>query len=458
MTAATTTETLAGWVSALSYEGIPGAVRDRVKDILLDTFASALAGNSGDEVGQIDAVARAFGGPATDATVIGRAPSSAVGAALMNGYLITAATVCDVHRPTLCHVTPEVVPPAMATAERLGADGQHLIAAIAAGLEVTTRIGLGLDYPIFRAHGWHSPGVIGPFGGAASAGKLLGLDPIRQRHALGLAGSQSAGTFAHWGTPTIKFHQSRGAMSGLLAAFLAETGFQAAPDILGAADGGLFSAYAEGGNGAVTIERLGDHWELMNISLRMWPVASSIQAMVTALFAILADHPVRPDEVVALRIRLSETVYRMHGELGWDTRFRALLSVRYVASVIVHDRACWLPQFLPERIDDDRLDAFARERIVVEIDPQIATNAATIELTTTAGQVLVEHRDLPRGDAADPLSRDEIANKFRVASREWLAEDEVEGMIKQVSQLETVQDVVPLLRALRPAPATGRRP
>ena len=59
------------------------------------------------------------------------------------------------------------------------------------------------------------------------------------RNAFGLAGSQSAGTFAHWGTPTIKFHQSRGALSGLMAAWLAQTGFEASPDILTAPDGGL---------------------------------------------------------------------------------------------------------------------------------------------------------------------------------------------------------------------------
>ncbi|HEY8818636.1 MAG TPA: MmgE/PrpD family protein, partial [Candidatus Limnocylindrales bacterium] len=150
MTAESTTQTLAAWVAGLSYDRLPDDVRERTKDILLDTFASALAGNSGDEITQIDAVARALGGPGDEATVIGRRPSTMVGAALMNGYLITAATVCDVHRPTLCHVTPEVIPPALATAERVGADGRALITAIAAGLEVTTRIGNGLDYEVFR--------------------------------------------------------------------------------------------------------------------------------------------------------------------------------------------------------------------------------------------------------------------------------------------------------------------
>src|SRR5437763_194268 len=173
-------------------------------------------------VGWNGLVAPAAIGASHEATVIGGEPLSLAAATLLNGYLITAVTVCDVHRPTLCHTTPQVVPPALAIAERNGASGRALIAAIAAGLETTVRVGLGTKYPAFRARGWHSPGVIGPFGGAAAAGKLLGLDAERQRHAFGLAGRQSAGTFAHWGTPTIKFHQSRGAPSRLLAAVLAE--------------------------------------------------------------------------------------------------------------------------------------------------------------------------------------------------------------------------------------------
>jgi 2-methylcitrate dehydratase PrpD len=446
---ATATDTLASWVAGLGPADLAEPVRERVKDILLDTFASALAGNGGDELGQIDGVARALGGPGDEATVIGRDPSTPVGAALINGYLITAATVCDVHRPTLCHVTPQVVPPALITAEERAADGPSLITAIAAGLEVTTRIGLGLDYEVFRRHGWHSPGVIGPFGGAASSGRLLGLDGARQRNAFGLAGSQAAGTFAHWGTPTIKFHQSRGSLSGLLAARLAETGFEAASDILTAPDGGLFNAYAEGGRPELTVAELGDRWELMNISLRLWPVASSIQSMVTALFAILARGPLAPREISAVRIGLSETVYRMHGELGWDTRFRALLSTRYVAAVIIHDGACWLPQFTPERIRDEALGVFATDRISVHIDPALETNAATVEVTTSGGQTLVEQRAVPRGDAADPLTRDEIIGKFRTSAANRLSAKGIDEVIQSVSNLEQVADVRPLIRTFR---------
>src|SRR6476619_5820379 len=166
------TQVLAQFAAALAYEQLPNRVKEHCKNLLLDALACALAG-----------------------------------ATLFNGYLITAVTMCDAHRSTMTHVTPEVVPPALAIAERDDLSGRDLLVAIAAGCEVTTRIGIGLDYPAFRARGFHGPGVLGPFGAAAAVGRLRGFDAETMAKAFGLAGSQAAGTFAAWGTPTVKFHQ-----------------------------------------------------------------------------------------------------------------------------------------------------------------------------------------------------------------------------------------------------------
>ena len=114
-----------------------------------------------------------------ESSVIGGDHLSLAGATLLNAYLVTAVTMCDVHRETMTHVTPEVMPPALAIAERDGLSGRALLTAIAAGCEVTTRVGIGTDYPKFRARGWHGPGIFGPFGAAAAVGSLL---EIRCRH------------------------------------------------------------------------------------------------------------------------------------------------------------------------------------------------------------------------------------------------------------------------------------
>jgi len=444
----TPTHDLAAFVAELAYDDLPTHVRERVKDLTLDAIACALAGQQGDETAQIRALASALGA-STESTVIGGEPLSQAGATLLNGYLVTAVTVCDVHRPTLCHVTPEVIPPVFAVAERRDASGRDLLLAIAAGLETMTRVGLGMDYPTFRARGWHSPGVIGPFGGAAAVGKLLGLDAERQCAAFGLAGSQSAGTFAAWGTPTVKFHQARGGLSGLLAALLAEQGFRASDEILAHPDGGLFNTYSSGGRPDLAVADLGRRWELENISLRLWPAASSIQSVITALLVLIEAHDLRADDVVRVRIGLSESVYRMHGTLGWEDKFRALLSTRYVGAVVLHDRRCWLDQFTSDRIQDPVVDRFARERIEVEQDPNTEGTAAVVEISMTDGTVLIDRRAVPRGDAADPLTRAQIQDKFRMASDGLLPPDAAERTIERLGHLERLEHVGDLIGSLR---------
>src|SRR5882762_6271645 len=169
------TTVLAAFAASLTYDAIPERVREYSKDLLLDALACAMAGHAGEETHQVAALSSALA-QSHESTVIGGDRLSLAGATLLNGYLITAVTMCDAHRATMTHITPEVVPPALAIAERDALSGADLLAAIAAGGEVMTRIGISLDPAAFRAKGWHGPGVLGPFGAAATVGRLLRFD------------------------------------------------------------------------------------------------------------------------------------------------------------------------------------------------------------------------------------------------------------------------------------------
>src|SRR5947207_4500425 len=341
------TEVLAGFAASLQYDDLPGHVRDHCKNVLLDTLACAVAGHRGEETEQLAALASGLA-QSSESSVIGGDRLSLAGATILNGYLVTAVTMCDVHRSTLTHVTPEVIPPALAIAERDGASGRDLMVAIAAGCEVTTRIGIGLDYPAFRGKGWHGPGVLGPFGAAAAVGRLRRFDTETMAKAFGLAGSQAAGTFAAWGTPTVKFHQCRGALSGLMAALLAEQNFSATQEFLTAADGGLYNSYSNGGRPDAAMADLRQRWELEQIALRFWPSASSIQGMISAMFDLVEKHDICADEIKTLHIELSPAVFDLHGIFAsYKGKFEALLSAHYVAAAIAQDRELTLAQFEP---------------------------------------------------------------------------------------------------------------
>jgi 2-methylcitrate dehydratase PrpD len=446
------TRVLAEFAAGLRVDDLPARTREHCKNLILDALTCALAGHGGEETGQVKALASALA-HGNESSVIGEMALSLVGATLLNGYLITAVTMCDVHRATMTHVTPEVVPPALAIAERDDLPGRDLLVAIAAGCEVTTRIGLGLDYPAFRDRGWHGPGIIGPFGAAAAIGSLLKFDADTMARAFGLAGSQAAGTFAAWGTPTVKFHQCRGAVSGLLAALLAQQDFVATREFLTAEDGGLYNAYAAGGKPEAAIGELGRRFELERIALRLWPSATLIQGQNTALFDLLQKHAIEAARVRHIAIGLSQNAFDMHGGFAaYKGKFEALLSAHYAAAAILHDGALTLAQFAPARYDDPALRTFAAERVEVHADATVSGSQAKVEITLEDGTKLSARCDHPLGSFENPLSRAQVEQKFRTYAAGVLTESRIEELIGAVAQLEKFGSVRQLMALLRAAP------
>jgi len=443
------TEVLAGFAAGLQYDDIPERTREYCKIVLLDALACAVAGHHGEETHQVAALAAALA-QSREASVIGGDRLSLAGATVLNGFLVTAVTMCDIHRPTLTHVTPEVVPAALAIAERDGLSGRELLVALAAGCEVTTRIGIGLDFPEFRRRGWHGPGVIGPFGAAAAVGRLLGLDAGTMARAFGLAGSQSAGTFAAWGTPTVKFHQCRGALSGLMAALLAQQDFVATREFLTAADGGLYNTYTNGGKPAAAIADLGKRWELEQIGLRLWPSASTIQGFITAMFELVEKHRPAPDNIKRIRAAMSKTAVDMHGIFPrYQGKFEALLSTHYAAAAILHDRQLTLAQFEPARYDDPGLRRFAAEQVEVRADPALSGVAAVVEAQMADGSTLSVRCEHPRGAPECPLTRAQVEDKFRAYAPVRLTDARIEEVIAAVSRLESLASARKLMDLLR---------
>jgi 2-methylcitrate dehydratase PrpD len=313
-----------------------------------------------------------------------------------------------------------------------------------------------VNYPAFRAKGWHGPGVLGPFGAAAAVGRLRRFDTETMAKAFGLAGSQSAGTFAAWGTPTVKFHQCRGALSGLMAALLAEQKFLATREFLTARDGGLFNVYTDGGRPEAVTADLGKRWELEQIALRLWPSASSIQGMNTAMFDLIEQHQIDPAKVKKVRVALSQPAFDLHGKLPqYKGKFDALISGHYTAAIILHDQELTLAQFEPARYDDAKMRRAAAEQIEIRPDPALSGVQAAVEIESE-GSKLTARCEHPRGSAENPLSYGEIESKFRTYAEGVLSPSAIAGTIEAVAHLESLPSVRKLMDMLRASAPRGQ--
>jgi len=84
--------------------------------------------------------------------VIGGERLSLAGATLLNGYLVTAVTMCDVHRPTLTQSRRRSFRP-LGDRRAGRPDRPRSPGRLGGGFEAATRVGIGLDYQAFRARG-----------------------------------------------------------------------------------------------------------------------------------------------------------------------------------------------------------------------------------------------------------------------------------------------------------------
>jgi aconitate decarboxylase len=451
------TEELARFAAEFADGDLPASAREHARHLFLDSVACALTGDFGQETALYAKYARALGGTGDSTVIASPERLSLLGASLLNGYLITAATICDTYVPAHVHITPEVVPPALAVAEQDGLSGRALLAAIAIGAEVAVRVALGINYAVAGPRGWHLPGIVGPFGAAAAVGRLRGLNPLQLRNAFGLAGSQAAGTWASWGTPAVKFHQSRGAASGLLAGLLAEQNFTASAEILAHPDGGLFAAYSNGGKPTAVLAELGQRFEFERISLRLWPGGTPLQPALTALFELIAEHRPAFAHIEQVRIQVPPEVHEAHARFAEpEGTFEALLSFPFAVAASLRDGRFWLDSATSGQVLDADLRRFMRERVELVADAGLTRGRSRVEVTTTGGKTLSATADAAKGSPVNPAGPADLRVKFEHAVAGRLAEadaSELLDLLLGVDQLDDLRRLLELLRSARERPA-----
>ena len=145
--------------------------------------------------------------------------------ALVMGGLTHILEVDDLHKASVVHPACVTIPAALAIAGDDMPTGPEFLKAILFGFEACTRVGMSVGKAHYKI--WHNTATCGTFGGAMTAATLMGLTDAETVHALGNAGTQSAGLweFLNTGAMSKHLHAGRGAEAGVVAAELAQLGF-----------------------------------------------------------------------------------------------------------------------------------------------------------------------------------------------------------------------------------------
>jgi 2-methylcitrate dehydratase PrpD len=446
------TQELTEYCYDLKFRQLPGEVIDRAKYFFLDFIGVACRGSQEDSSKSIYRFIRKMGHDRQGGVIIGtkdRAFHSY--SALANGTSAHAIEMDDVNNEASLHPGVVVFPAALATSEMVGGSGKKFIEAVVVGYEVMIRLGKALGPENSYQRGFHPTGTCGSFGSSMVVSKIMGLKPEEMTSAMGIAGSQAAGSMEYLaqGAWTKRFHPGWAALSGMVAAQLAQKGFRGPSSIIEGRDGFLHS-YSNGSDGSKVLENIGTQYEILRTSIKPHACCRYMQPPIDAILKIVKENDLPPEKVEKVKVGILRAGAHLIAE-PLEEKYTpqsivdAQFSMPFGAAVAVLYRRAGLTEFHLSKIRSEEVKRMMR-RVECMTDPDLEKTfpkqwCATAEIFTKDGKRYFTKVEYCKGDPENPLSWDELIEKFHDLSSRFMTKERRLKIVYQVKRLEKNQNL-----------------
>jgi 2-methylcitrate dehydratase PrpD len=403
---------IADYVAAARPDDLPEPVRREALRSLVNIVGCTLGGARHEVIGLADDVLSEFSGP-PQATLLGRARKADVlHAALINCFGSSIHAFDDTHEQAVVHPSGPVAAAILAVSERKRVAGPEFLLAFALGVEAVCRLSKAISVPPAKGpFAWSQTGITAGIGAAVAAGKLLDLDPIRMRHAIGIALSQAAGFRGMFGSMCSSFMTAHGAQTGLRAAILAEKGFTSSETALEGPYGYL-DVFAEHPDPQALVEGLGTRFEILRNTYKPYPCGVVIHPIIDACLELRRTHAMEPADIATVSVRVGPKALALTDRRHPKDRLGARVSLyHWVAVSLIRGAA---------RIDDMDTNSAVLEPAIVRFqdkietvgDEVVALDGAEVTVRLQDGRSLVSRVEHCVGSASRPMTDSDLERKF----------------------------------------------
>lgn len=450
------TREVAGFVADAKFSDYPAEAIRIARRCVLDGLGVMLAGSDQ----ECTRIVREFGlknGQDSGATAFGKDPVKlpAAFAALVNGTAGHAMDWDDTQLSTtpdrtfglLTHPTIPPLAAALAIAEMQGGiSGRDFLTAFITGFEVECKIAEAIR-PQHYEKGFHSSGTVGTFAAAAAAAKLLDLNRAQLFHLLGMTASMASGIRVNFGTMSKPLHVGRAAQNGVTAALLAAGGFEADPNGL---DGpwGFFQVFGGGVDTERIINKLGIPYSIVNpgVSVKPYPCGSLTHPSIDAMRAIVIENDLKPDDIEAVVLYAGSNILNPIRYTTAENELQAKFCMPFLLAAITISRKVGVQEFTEAFVHAKNVRSLM-QRIHTEFDPAIEAKGydkmrSRVEVKLKDGNTIVKDADYRyRGGPENPLSDDELKEKFTDCSRSIVSNATRQEVFNIVFKLEDLPDM-----------------
>ncbi len=415
---------IAAYIDAHTSGTLPASVLHEARRALLDTLGCMIAGIDTPIGTAMSRLGKRFSDNTGQLLLSGNTRCTTLHVAMAHGFMANAHDADDGHRYSRLHAGGVVIPAALVAAEEHDCSGVDLLEAIVLGFEFAHRTGIAsttYGHYFGSAYG-------GAFGAAAACGRIAGFRAQEIINAMGICemhapSSLLTGWLNARRVPMIKEGMGWAAASGLMAAYMTAEGITGTLAI--------FDTAATAG----ALSTLGSEYEIMRRYYKPGPGCRWSHIPAQALGRIIEDHQIAPEAIKAIRVRIFDKAITLD-LYEPPTMEDAEYSIPFILGSILADGVFGPVQLHPERLRDKTIIDYARK---VTLEEASEFNAAypqelhcEVIVTTVDGQELRAPGGIPPGDVGNPLSDEQLVDKFVQMSVARLDEGQARAISERI--------------------------
>lgn len=444
---------LAKFVLQTGYQDVPTNALKKAKSSLIDCVGTMLAGSQEEAASIVVRYLEKIGGT-PEASIIGhKIKSSTYNAAMANGTMGHIHDYDDMSSTLIGHPSIPVLPAVLALGEENKISGKEALLAFTLGVEIECKIGKG-TIPRHYENGWHPTSSIGIFGAATAAAKILGLSEQELIYAFGIAGSESSGLRENFGTMTKPFHAGRAAAKGIMAALLAKEGLTSTKDIF-EGEAGFCKVMAGDYDEKKIIDRLGNPFDAEDpgFTIKPYPTCGATHPAIDAVISLSQEYDLKLDQIEKIECGTVPIAKDILIYPRPKSPLEGKFSMHYCLAIALAERKVGLSHFTDDRIDDPEIRQFL-ERVDMYIAPEMAdlgyrgTFNAKIKIVLKDGKEYITRVDHGRGDPANPLSEEELMEKYTDCAALTLDSERIKRSKEMLLDLEQLPDIGMLMEII----------
>ena len=444
------------WAAGVQYAQLSQDAVYQAKRFLLDSVGCALGGYQQHEViialRVLDQIA-------------GRGPSTVIGtgkhidpvsASLVNALMIRCMDYNDIYWKQDPSHPSDIFPAALACCEMAGSGGKELIVGLVLGHEFEMRL-CEAAFPGIRERGWHHA-TLTAFVSPIVAGRALHLSWEQIQHAIGISASRQCTLGAVTAGKLTMMKNTVDPMatqSGVLAALLAQEGYTGPEHVIDGKEG-LSHCFGPEWKLHVLTDGLGDSWRITQCGMKFFPTEALTHAPISAVLDLVKENDLHPDQVEKIQVRsLARAADILSDPSKYDphTKETADHSLPYVIAAALVDRQVTPAQFEMKKIMDPAIRA-QLPKVEVVADPEIekvfpALQRVVVNITMNDGRSLSKQLDYPKGDPRNPLTDQEIEEKFAALADGVLSPNGQKRLKDAIWNLEKLDSVSKLMALMK---------